>query len=94
MVEKGTHYPDEQQIAAALTEELDAVAPRRDLWPSIQAEVLRQQEKQRKWWQVPPFGPPVMLSGHAPALRLTGVSLGPMDAVLLLPMRSPILPAK
>ena len=84
MLEKGTPYPDEKQIAEALAEELDGVAPRRDLWPSIQAELLRRQEKHRKWWQLPPFGPPEMLSGQALALRLTGVSLGSAAIVLLL----------
>ena len=83
MVEKGTSYPHEQQIAAALAEELDQVAPRRGLWPSIQAEVQRRQ-RQRKWWRLPPFGPPVMISGQALTLRLTGISLGSVAVVLLL----------
>ena len=84
MTEKGTSYTDEQQITAALAEELGQVVPRRDLWPSIQTEVLRQQGKHRKWWQVPPFGPLVMLRGHTPALRLTGISLGSVAVVLML----------
>ncbi len=83
MLEKGTPYPNEQQIAEALAEELDGVAPRRDLWPLIQAELPRHQQK-RKRWQLPPFGPLFMLGGHAPALRLTGVSLGSVAVVLLL----------
>ena len=84
MVEKWTHYPEDQQIAAALAKELDGVAPRRDLWPSIQAEVQRRQRNHRKWWQLPPFGPLFMLDGQAPALRLIGVSLGSVAVVLLL----------
>ena len=84
MLEKGTQYPDDQQIAAALAEKLNQAAPRRDLWPSIQAEVQRRQQNHRKWWQLPPFGPLVMLGGHAPSLRLTGISLGSVALVLLL----------
>ena len=82
MLEKGNSYPDEQQIAAALAEKLDGVAPRRDLWPAIQAEVLRQRNH-RKWWQLPPF-PVFMIGGHAPALRLTSISVGSVAVVLLL----------
>ena len=84
MLEKGTAYPDERQIAEALAEELDGVAPRRDLWPLVQAGLARHQRKHRKRWQLPPFGPLVMLGGPTPALRLTGVSLGSVAVVLLL----------
>ncbi len=84
MVEKGTNYPVDQQIAAALAEKLDGVTPRRDLWRSILAEVQRRQQRHRKWWQLPPFGPLVMVGGRAPALRLTGISLASVAVVLLL----------
>jgi hypothetical protein len=84
MVEKGTNCPVDQQIAAALAEKLDGVTPRRDLWRSILAEVQRRQQRHRKWWQLPPFGPLVMVGGRAPALRLTGISLASVAVVLLL----------
>ena len=83
MVEKGTHYPVDQQIAAALAEELDQVAPRHDLWPLIQAGLSRRQRDPRKWWQLLPFGR-FMLGGQTPALRLTSISLGSVAVVLLL----------
>ena len=42
--------PNEHQLTAALSEELDQAAPRRDLWPSIQREInLRQLTAQRPW---------------------------------------------
>ena len=84
MTEKRNYNPEDQQIAAALAEKLDGVAPRRDLWPSIQAELSRRQQKQRKWWQVPYIGPLVNIGGHAPALRLTSISVGSVAVVLLL----------
>ncbi|MEE8159469.1 MAG: von Willebrand factor type A domain-containing protein, partial [Dehalococcoidia bacterium] len=59
------------------------ITPRRDLWPLIQAELPRHQQK-RKRWQLPPFGPLFMHGGHDPALRLTGISLGSVAVVLLL----------
>ena len=82
--EKPAPYLEEHRIEEALAEELDRVSPRRDLWPSIQAEVLRRQQKHRKWWQLPPFGPLVMLGGYTRAIRLTGVSLGSVAVALLL----------
>ena len=39
MSENGASSLDEQQIRAVLAEELDGIAPRRDLWPSVQAAV-------------------------------------------------------
>ena len=83
MLENRTPYVDEQQITAALKEKLDGVAPRQDLWPLIQAELLRRQQKHRKWWQIPPFGPLVMLGGYVQSLRLTRVSLGSAALALL-----------
>ena len=84
MVEKGTDYPVDQQIAAALAEELDGVTPRRDLWPLVQARLPRQERKHPRRWQLPPFGPLVMLGGHAPTLSLKSVSLGSVAVALLL----------
>ena len=53
MTENDALYPDEHQLAAALAEELDAVEPRRDLWPLVQAG-LRLAQPRRRWrWLVP-----------------------------------------
>ena len=41
-----------QLIQAALSEELDSVAPRRDLWPSVQAGVQRPAPKSQRHWPV------------------------------------------
>ena len=83
----------DRQIEKALAEELDRVGPRRDLWPSIQAEVSRRQQKRRWRWLnflgVLSFpGVVVVLGSPAPAVRLASVALGlavvPILAWLLL----------
>ena len=45
-------YPDEQQIEAALKEELERVKFRSDLWSLVQAGVRRQQRKHRRRWRI------------------------------------------
>ena len=71
----------DRQIEKALSEELDRVGPRRDLWPSIQAEVSRRQQKRRWRWLdflgVLSFpGAVVVLGSPAPAVRLASAALG------------------
>ena len=50
--------PNERQLAAALAEQLDQAAPRRNLWPSIQRQIhFRKVTSQKSWWRrVSPFG--------------------------------------
>ena len=76
MSEKDAPNMDEQRIEAALADELDDVAPRRDLWPSIQAEVHPQQPKPRRRWLVPAFGSVAILGSL--------VFLGSAAAVIVL----------
>ena len=65
----------DRHIEKALAEELDRVGPRRDLWPSIQGEVSRRQQK-RRWRWLDFFGVVVALGSPAPAIRLTGIGIG------------------
>ena len=46
---KGKHFQrvDERALSAALAYRLDRVAPRRDLWHSVQAEILRQGDRRQ-----------------------------------------------
>lgn len=78
----GPHLIDDQ-IAAALAEELDRVPPRRDRWPSIRAEVQRQQQKPQRRWQLPPFGSVTIVMGHVMALRRAGLAIGSVAAALI-----------
>ena len=73
----------DDQIRAALTGELDRAAPRRDLWPSIRAEVQRRQQKPRKLW-LPPFGWATVVIGSVLAIRRAGLAVVSVAASLLL----------
>ncbi len=84
MKERGDFQLDENLIKEALAEKLDRAAPSRDLWPSIRAEVERRQSRPRMWWLRFLFGRPVIIGGYAPAIRLTGVSLGSIAVALML----------
>jgi len=53
VAENDALYPDEHQLEAALAEELDAIEPRRDLWPSVLAGLHRAQPQRRWRWLVP-----------------------------------------
>ncbi len=55
MTDKNDPNLNEDEIEAALAEELDEVAPRRDLWPSIRAGVRRPRPKPQRRWLVPAF---------------------------------------
>ena len=75
------------QIEKALAAELDRVGPRRNLWPSIQAEVSRRQQK-RRWRWLDFLGVlsflGVVFGSPAPAVRLASVALGGVVMSLLL----------
>ena len=84
MKEKDVPTLNDRQIKQALAEELDRAAPRRDLWPSIRAEVKRRQSKPRRPWLLPPFGSVTILIGDVLAFRSARISLGSVAAALLL----------
>ena len=84
MREQDATHLNEDKIAAALAGELDRVSPRRDLWPSIKAEVQRRRSKPRMRWLMPPFGSVSTLAGHVLALRPAGLALGSVAAALVL----------
>ena len=75
MSEKDGPDLNEDQIRAALAEELDEVAPRRDLWPSIQEGVRRPQPKPQRRWLVPAFGSAVILGAAVVAILLFATPL-------------------
>ena len=57
MRENPETYLDERQLEVALAEELDGVAPRRDLWPSVRAAAQRLQQEPQRRWRIPGLGP-------------------------------------
>ena len=77
MREKDAPDLSEDQIRAALAEELDDVAPRRDLWPSILEGVRRPQPKLRRRWLVPAFGSIAILGAVVVAALLYTTLLSP-----------------
>lgn len=84
MSEQNTSNLSEEQIAAALAGALDQAVPRRDLWPSIRAEVQRRQPTPRRRWLMSPFGSVTALVGRVLAVRPAGLALGSVAASLLL----------
>ena len=84
MREKDGPHLNDDQIAEALGRRLDRVALRRDLWPSIRAEVQRRQSKPGRPWFLPPFGPLSVLADHVLAIRPTGLAFGSVAAALVL----------
>ena len=75
MSEKDAPDVNEDQIRAALAEELDEVAPRRDLWPSIQEGVRRPRPKPQRGWLVPAFGSAAILGAAVVAILLFATPL-------------------
>ncbi len=75
MSEKDPPDLNEDQIKAALAEELDDVAPRRDLWPSIQEGVRRSQPRPLRRWLLPAFGSAAVLGVAVVAILLFATPL-------------------
>ena len=75
MSEKDALDLNEDQMGAALAEELNDVAPRRNLWPSIEEGVRRPQPKLQRRWLVPAFGSVAILGAALVAILLFATPL-------------------
>jgi len=84
MKERGDFQLDENLIKEALAEKLDRAAPRRDLWPSIRAEVERRQSRPRMWRLRSLVGQRSILVGPVLAVRPAGLALSLVAASMLL----------